>query len=216
MSKCASIVRGGISSGQIFLFLFILLFLPSIVSDQVWKQQTVLQLLQLVELPVLDCILTSPERVHPQTCKAPLANQDLVISNTCLERELSDTLPLPQSVLWFIPWGFCTLAWDLFVHVFHYTCSMFFHTFFFQVGWVAVSSSRLFGTLSRPADRGCRRTAKPAMWKCVFGGSQCRTYDKQEEAVVWYHCQILQWTRKISTHFRALPGYTYCSSEFTG
>lgn len=138
MSKCASIVRGGggISSGQIFLFLFILLFLPSIVSDQVWKQQTVLQLLQLVELPVLDCILTSPERVHPQTCKAPLANQDLVISNTCLERELSDTLPLPQSVLWFIPWGFCTLAWDLFVHVFHYTCSMFFHTFFFP-GWMS-------------------------------------------------------------------------------
>lgn len=81
-----------------FLLLFILFF-PSIVSDQIWKQQTVLQLLQLVELPVLDGILTSPERVYPQTCKAPLANQDLVISNTCLERQLSDTLPLPQSVL---------------------------------------------------------------------------------------------------------------------
>ncbi|XP_005930274.1 DEP domain-containing protein 4 [Haplochromis burtoni] len=75
-------------------------FLSKTVSDQVWKQQTVLQLLQLVELPVLDCILTSPERVHPQTCKAPLANQDLVISNTCLERELSDTLPLPQLDEW--------------------------------------------------------------------------------------------------------------------
>ncbi|XP_031615334.1 DEP domain-containing protein 4 [Oreochromis aureus] len=75
-------------------------FLSKTVSDQVWKQQTVLQLLQLVELPVLDCILNSPERVHPQACKAPLANQDLVISNTCLERELSDTIPLPQLDEW--------------------------------------------------------------------------------------------------------------------
>uniref|UniRef100_A0A3Q0R0V2 DEP domain containing 4 n=1 Tax=Amphilophus citrinellus TaxID=61819 RepID=A0A3Q0R0V2_AMPCI len=75
-------------------------FLSKAVSDEVWKQQTVLQLLQLVELPVLDCILTSPERVHPQTCKAPLANQDLVISNTCLERELPDTLNLPQLDEW--------------------------------------------------------------------------------------------------------------------
>lgn len=73
----------------------------SLVVDEVWKQQTLLQLLQIVELPMLDCILTTPERVRPQVCRLPLANQDLVISNTCLEREMPDTLNLPQSVLKF-------------------------------------------------------------------------------------------------------------------
>lgn len=67
--------------------------------DEVWKQQTLLQLLQMVELPVLDCILTSPAKVYIHACRTPLANQDLVISNTCLERELPDTLNLPQLVL---------------------------------------------------------------------------------------------------------------------
>lgn len=67
--------------------------------NEVWKQQTLLQLLQVVELPMLDRILTSPTRVQLQTCRAPLATQDLVISNTCLERELPDTLNLPESVL---------------------------------------------------------------------------------------------------------------------
>ena len=76
-------------------------FLLSLVVEEVWKQQTLLQLLQIVELPMLDCILTSPARAHLQSCRAPLATQDLVISNTCLERELPDALNLPQSVLWF-------------------------------------------------------------------------------------------------------------------
>lgn len=70
-----------------------------IVVDEVWKQQTLLQLLQIVEVPMLDCILASPGRVQLQPCRAPLATQDLVISNTCLERELSVTLHLPRSVL---------------------------------------------------------------------------------------------------------------------
>lgn len=61
--------------------------------DEVWKHQTLLQLLHIVEVPVLDCILTSPNRVHLQTS---LAAQDLVISNTCLERELSDILNLTK------------------------------------------------------------------------------------------------------------------------
>lgn len=65
------------------------------VVDEVWKQQTLLQLLQMVELPVLECILTSPERVQPQRCRAP-AHGDLVISNTCLDRE--PPLNLLQSV----------------------------------------------------------------------------------------------------------------------
>uniref|UniRef100_A0A672GAT4 Si:ch211-265o23.1 n=1 Tax=Salarias fasciatus TaxID=181472 RepID=A0A672GAT4_SALFA len=57
--------------------------------DEVWKQQTLLQLLQLVEIPMLDCILTPPA-----ACRAPVLSQDLVISNTCLDRELPDALSL--------------------------------------------------------------------------------------------------------------------------
>ncbi|XP_070784854.1 DEP domain-containing protein 4 [Enoplosus armatus] len=75
-------------------------FLSKAVVDEVWKQQTLLQLLQIVELPMLDCILTSPARVQLQVCRAPLATQDLVISNTCLDRELADTLNLPQLDGW--------------------------------------------------------------------------------------------------------------------
>ncbi|XP_018541135.1 DEP domain-containing protein 4 [Lates calcarifer] len=75
-------------------------FLSKAVVDEVWKQQTLLQLLQIVELPMLDCILTSPARVQTQACRAPLSTQDLVISNTCLERELPDSLNLPQLDAW--------------------------------------------------------------------------------------------------------------------
>ncbi|XP_054609547.1 DEP domain-containing protein 4 [Dunckerocampus dactyliophorus] len=66
-------------------------FLPKTVVEEVWKQQTLLQLLHIVELPVLDSILASPaKRGRP-----PLGNQYLVIPNTYLERELPDTLNLP-------------------------------------------------------------------------------------------------------------------------
>ncbi|KAF7229239.1 DEP domain-containing protein 4 [Nothobranchius furzeri] len=75
-------------------------FLSKAVVDEVWKQQTLLQLLQIIELPVLDCILASPERVHPRSCRAPLTNQDLIISNMCLERELPDALNLLQFDAW--------------------------------------------------------------------------------------------------------------------
>ncbi|XP_042367479.1 DEP domain-containing protein 4 [Plectropomus leopardus] len=75
-------------------------FLSKTVVDEVWKQQTLLQLLQIVELPMLDCILTSPASVQLQACRAPVAAQDLVISNTCLERELPDTLNLPHLDEW--------------------------------------------------------------------------------------------------------------------
>lgn len=64
----------------------------------VWKQQTLLQLLQIVELPILDCILVSPAKVQLRAYRASLANQDLVISNTCLDRELPNALNMPQSV----------------------------------------------------------------------------------------------------------------------
>lgn len=75
-------------------------FLSKALIEEVWKQQTLLQLLQIVELPVLDCILASPSRVQPQGFMAPLATQDLVISNTCLERELPEALNLPQLDEW--------------------------------------------------------------------------------------------------------------------
>lgn len=64
------------------------------VVEEVWKQQTLLQLLQVVEVPVLDCILASPERVHLRAHRSSAAAQDLVISNTCLEREMSGVLNL--------------------------------------------------------------------------------------------------------------------------
>nr|XP_020455358.1 DEP domain-containing protein 4 [Monopterus albus] len=75
-------------------------FLSKAVVDEVWKQQTLLQLLQIVELPMLDCILSPPTRLQSQMCKAFLAAQDLVIPNICLERELPDTLNLPHLDEW--------------------------------------------------------------------------------------------------------------------
>uniref|UniRef100_A0A3P8XB44 DEP domain-containing protein n=3 Tax=Esox lucius TaxID=8010 RepID=A0A3P8XB44_ESOLU len=81
-------------------------FLSKTVVEEVWKQQTLLQLLQTVELPVLDCILASPNRggqSHNQaTALPPWQNhhQDLVISNTCLERELPQSLSFPELDVW--------------------------------------------------------------------------------------------------------------------
>lgn len=66
--------------------------------EEVWKQQTLLQLLQIVELPILDCILVSPAKAQLRACRASMANQDLVISNTCLDRELPNALNLAQLV----------------------------------------------------------------------------------------------------------------------
>lgn len=81
---------------EYFVFCSLTLF-TSLVVDQVWKQQTLLQLLQIVELPVLDCILSSPAQVQQPGWRVSLSrDQDLVISNTCLDRELPNTLNLPQ------------------------------------------------------------------------------------------------------------------------
>ncbi|XP_077400952.1 DEP domain-containing protein 4 [Vanacampus margaritifer] len=73
-------------------------FLPQTVVEEVWKQQALLQLLQTIELPVLDNILASPARSRTRAGRAPL--QDLVIPNTCLERELPDILNFPQWDEW--------------------------------------------------------------------------------------------------------------------
>ncbi|XP_067111153.1 DEP domain-containing protein 4 isoform X1 [Osmerus mordax] len=73
-------------------------FLSKAVVEEVWKQQTLLQLLQVVELPMLDCILTSPARAQARGSVS--THQDLVISNTCLDRQLPQSLNLPQLDAW--------------------------------------------------------------------------------------------------------------------
>ncbi|XP_055762174.1 DEP domain-containing protein 7-like [Salvelinus fontinalis] len=89
------------------------IFLSKTVVEEVWKQQTLLQLLQTVELPVLDCILASPTR-GTQPCPQAAAlqllqshHQDLVISNTCLDRELPQTLNLPELDAWLVAAADC-------------------------------------------------------------------------------------------------------------
>jgi len=69
------------------------------VVEDLWRRQTLLHLLQIVELPVLEVILASPGRA-PSRAAPPLGpgRQDLVIANTCLERELHHMLNLPRSV----------------------------------------------------------------------------------------------------------------------
>lgn len=63
-----------------------------------WKQHTLLQLLQIVELPVLDGILTSVAQPEPQE-RVLLSNcQDLVIPNSFVDKEVIQSLNLPQSV----------------------------------------------------------------------------------------------------------------------
>ncbi|XP_063074110.1 DEP domain-containing protein 4 [Engraulis encrasicolus] len=77
-------------------------FLSKKLVEDVWRQQTLLLLLQVVELPVLDCILATPPRADPaHPAAAALRNHnDLVISNTCVEREVSQSLNLPDSDSW--------------------------------------------------------------------------------------------------------------------
>ncbi|KAA0721154.1 DEP domain-containing protein 7 [Triplophysa tibetana] len=72
-------------------------FLSKKVVREVWKQQALLQLLQVVEIPMLDCILTSPAK--PEPLRSSLRNHgDLVISNTCCGRS-EDSLRASQLFL---------------------------------------------------------------------------------------------------------------------
>ncbi|KAI7792013.1 DEP domain-containing protein 4 isoform X1 [Triplophysa rosa] len=76
-------------------------FLSKKVVREVWKQQALHQLLQVVEIPMLDCILTSPAK--PEALWSSLRNHsDLVISNTCVDREVSKSLNLPELDSWLI------------------------------------------------------------------------------------------------------------------
>uniref|UniRef100_A0A8B9Q3S3 DEP domain containing 4 n=1 Tax=Apteryx owenii TaxID=8824 RepID=A0A8B9Q3S3_APTOW len=62
------------------------------VIDDVWKQQTLLRLLQLIDVPVLENILVSSvKRKTDCFCR----EEDLIISNTFLDREVTCSLNLP-------------------------------------------------------------------------------------------------------------------------
>ncbi|XP_072529630.1 DEP domain-containing protein 4 [Salminus brasiliensis] len=82
-------------------------YLSKTVIQEVWKQQTVLQLLQLVELPMLDCILTSPAKPEPLRMPLHRNHDDLVISNTCVDREVSQVLNLPELDSWLMAAADC-------------------------------------------------------------------------------------------------------------
>ncbi|XP_059905385.1 DEP domain-containing protein 4 [Gadus macrocephalus] len=85
-------------------------FLSKAALEALWRQQTLLQLLQVVELPMLECILSSPPRARgAQACPRPpgSGHQDLVISNTCLERELHQMLHLPRLDDWLLAAADC-------------------------------------------------------------------------------------------------------------
>ncbi|KAK3517854.1 hypothetical protein QTP70_021010 [Hemibagrus guttatus] len=81
-------------------------YLSKQVVQEVWKQQTLLQLLQLVEVPMLDCILTSPSKPAPLRMRL-LRNHDLVISNTCVDREVSQVLNLLELDSWLMAAADC-------------------------------------------------------------------------------------------------------------
>ncbi|XP_076152805.1 DEP domain-containing protein 4 [Alosa pseudoharengus] len=75
-------------------------FLSKKLVEEVWRQQTLLQLLQIIDLPVLDCILASPVRTELPHSTALRNHNDLVISNTCVEREVTQSLNLPETDCW--------------------------------------------------------------------------------------------------------------------
>ncbi|XP_043564698.1 DEP domain-containing protein 4 isoform X2 [Chiloscyllium plagiosum] len=71
------------------------------VVEDVWKQTTLLQLLHLIHLPILDNILESPMKAKRRRLVQFNQKIDLVISNTFLDREVSQSLNLPYTDKWF-------------------------------------------------------------------------------------------------------------------
>ncbi|KFQ73021.1 DEP domain-containing protein 7, partial [Phoenicopterus ruber ruber] len=67
------------------------------VIEDVWKQQTVLRLLQLIDVPLLEDILVSSVK-RKTDCFGK--EEDLVISNTFLDREVTRSLNLPELDKW--------------------------------------------------------------------------------------------------------------------
>ncbi|XP_028934324.1 DEP domain-containing protein 4 [Ornithorhynchus anatinus] len=70
---------------------------PKKAVEEIWKQQTLLRLLQLIHLPFLEGVLESPiKRLNPQLIR----EDDLIISNTFLDREVTLGLNLPVTDKW--------------------------------------------------------------------------------------------------------------------
>ncbi|XP_027741635.1 DEP domain-containing protein 4 [Empidonax traillii] len=67
------------------------------VIEDVWKQQTLLRLLQLIDIPLLEDILVSSVKTKPD-CFGK--EEDLVIPNTFLDREVTCSLNLPELDRW--------------------------------------------------------------------------------------------------------------------
>ncbi|NXF62582.1 DEPD7 protein, partial [Ciccaba nigrolineata] len=66
------------------------------VIDDVWKQQALLRLLQLIDVPLLEDILVSSVKTKPDC----FGKEDLIISNTFLDREITCSLNLPELDKW--------------------------------------------------------------------------------------------------------------------
>ncbi|XP_076191498.1 DEP domain-containing protein 4 isoform X1 [Aptenodytes patagonicus] len=67
------------------------------VIEDVWKQQTLLRLLQLIDVPLLEDVLASSVKTKPD-CFGK--EEDLIISNTFLDREVTCSLNLPELDKW--------------------------------------------------------------------------------------------------------------------
>ncbi|NXP19709.1 DEPD7 protein, partial [Scytalopus superciliaris] len=67
------------------------------VIEDVWKQQTLLRLLQLIDIPLLEDTLMSSVKTKPD-CFGK--EEDLIISNTFLDREVMCSLNLPELDRW--------------------------------------------------------------------------------------------------------------------
>ncbi|NXP73089.1 DEPD7 protein, partial [Ramphastos sulfuratus] len=67
------------------------------VIDDVWKQQTLLRLLQIIDVPLLEGILVSSVKTKPDCFSK---EEDLIISNTFLDREITRSLNLPELDKW--------------------------------------------------------------------------------------------------------------------
>ncbi|XP_042191444.1 DEP domain-containing protein 4 isoform X2 [Callorhinchus milii] len=72
------------------------------VVNDVWKQETLLLLLRLIDLPVLDSILESPLKVEPRRIAQCNQQTDLIISNTFLDREVTQSLNLSYVDKWLL------------------------------------------------------------------------------------------------------------------
>ncbi|NXO84202.1 DEPD7 protein, partial [Sitta europaea] len=66
-------------------------------GEDVWKQQTLLRLLQLIDVPLLEDILVSSVKTKSDNFGK---EEDMIISNTFLDREVTCSLNLPELDRW--------------------------------------------------------------------------------------------------------------------